>query len=392
MVKSQTGRFVGRKTYLKEFNKTLVNPKGKKHVYLICGPGGIGKTWLVNQLLDEARKLESCTTLSLIDMYSTTHQSIEGVMDAVVERLRSEAKIDLVEYEGRREELRRARSRRDYPQGGIQKRLDDVIRAFRSCLAIVADQKTVVLAFDTFEHVQDGTVGQWILNEDGLQMPGVVCIVASRKAFADDAPLLEGFTFQEALDFYDRYTQSPAPLQPESGRQYRRELRILNSLVGGNPLLLGLAIFWWELQRPTWEELNAYSDAHDNFKEQIVRSLHPIGPTGSHRIGGIHLDEGMYQTLVLMACLNRRFNRFLLRHLATGRYLRLDGVSEGQVWSQLQGPHFFFVKERPHDEVQLHDVLAEMLREHFISDVFGEFEGIPGERWSEFIRDIGKLV
>ena len=49
--------FVGRKRELEEFKKVLEKPDGQ--AILVVGQAGMGKTWLINEMAEVAKKHES---------------------------------------------------------------------------------------------------------------------------------------------------------------------------------------------------------------------------------------------------------------------------------------------------------------------------------------------
>lgn len=375
--------FVGRETQKQALREILDQPISKPQIMFIWGPGGIGKTWLIKEMLKAATQHPSNPLVldQLIDMYATDVRHPEGVVAAIVERLPLNVTTDMfATYDEARKELDRVRQEPGYSQEGIDNKLKTLINTFRACIQQVSADRPIVLAFDTFEHVQDGPVGKWILSEDGLYMPGVICLIASRQADPrkPDQPPLGGLSNEEAVKFYFSYTNSDEEETPE----LKEFVAKLNQKVEGNPLLLALAILWSQGNALTSGRLDKIEP--EKFKREIVWNLRSTEGSGLRNLGGLYLDEPMYQTLVCMAYLNRRFNEFFLERLIRHKYVRLGGVTQKQIWEQLQQPHFFFVKERPKGEIQLHDILAELLRQYLLSDVFYD---LTGEKWRQFTQD-----
>ena len=377
-------RFVGRETELDSFRHMLRKPRGKQRLKFIWGPGGIGKTWLVQRILDEAANHnELLVPRKLIDMYSTGSRHIEGVIEIIVERLRSLViRGTFTEYDKAKNELEEARAVEGYSKEDIEAKLETLTEVFRQCLRQIGNKKSIVLAFDTFEHIQDGPVGKWILSENGLQMPGVLCIIASRKPNSSDPDQrsISGLTLDEALNFYDNYLDIKSERSPE----HIDYIQKLNDKVKRNPLLLGLALLWFGPTRISTEELDQLSQSE--FEKRIISWLHPASSSmGTIYPGGGELGEPVRQTLVCMAYLNRRFNRFFLDRLVQGKYVM--GADVEQIWEELQFrlPDFFYVKERPEGEIQLHDKLAEILRVYVLPY---NFEDILGENLQQFARDV----
>lgn len=383
MKKNIDRRFVGREEELADFDEILSNPRGERRIKYIWGPGGIGKTWLAYRMLERA-SAKGVLNLQLIDMYSTSMRHTEGVMNESIRRLQTFEQIDpgiFSEYENVQQSLASARDSSGYSPQGVNVLLRQLEEAFRVCLQTTTRNHVLVLAFDTFEHVRNLPVGRWILDEKGLQMPGLVCVIASRP---DPSNLpeyqLSGLSDEDAIKYYYAYTRSP---EPEA--TVKVFLEQLNQKVNGNPLLLGLAIFWRDLDELKTEMLDT---PISDFKKKIVWSLRSTEGSGARNLGNIRLDEPLYQTLVCMAYLNRRFNEFFLNKLVENGYIHLRGKTQGEIWQELQKDHLFFVKGRPEGEVQLHDELAGMFKEYLLSDVFDEIEGQPGEKWYRFVTQI----
>jgi len=382
------GRFIGRTAELHTFENMLDNTTDKPWALFIQGPGGIGKTWLIRKMLETAQRTDFLAPDQLVDMYSTDNRHIEGVMDTIVRNLRPIGAYAFTEYDAAKADLECARAIKEFSQEGIDEKLDALEQSFHSTLKRISQETPIVVAFDTFEHVQDGPVGNWILSDGGLLMPGVLCLVASRNPSKSIEPTgaiedlqLANFSDEEAADLYYGYTSSEEEKTPELEDYINK----INDLAEGNPLLLGLAIYWLNLPDMSPERLDQLTQ--EQFERAIVSWLDPIEGSGSFLVSQAELDEPMRQTLVCMSYLNRRFNRFFLERLVAQGYIRPGIVTVDQIWRQLElkKPDFFFVKERPEGEVQLHDRLAEMLRLYLLPNAFDD---ITGDRLRLFAQDV----
>lgn len=375
--RTEEGRFVGRAEEIAAFEKVLQNPYGEERQIFVWGPGGIGKTWLVRHLLEVAAQNNQDTLVlpHLIDMYSTGSQHIEGVMDAIVERLERQTDDDIfTSYHEAHQELQKARQVRGYSSEGIEDKLAKMQAAFRHCLGKVVVETPVVLALDTFEHVHNTPVEAWVVSEDGLQMPGLVCIIAGRtpNPLNQAQAALGGLSDEAALDLYDQYTGRAHERTPEQQTFVHK----LNEKADHNPLLLSLAFTWLDFNALPPEKLDEVSQIE--FEKNIASWFHPSRGAGSLYLGTGEIDEAVGQTLILMAYLNRRFNHYFLERLVAEEFI--IGADSDAIWREITHNlyitrQFFFVKDRPEGEIQLHDKLAEMLRLYVLPDAFDDLSG-----------------
>lgn len=414
-------RFVGRDEELASFEQMLQNPWGDSRLKFVWGPGGIGKTWLTKEMLKKAQKYPAPKhpddvtqkepkvykvpertretkegeanlekEVTVIDMYATRNRYLEGVMESIIEHLG--LANTLSKYPKEKERLLQARQETKYPVQSVEAHLSTLAAAFRQELSQFVRHQPVVLAFDTFEHVQDTAIGHWILDEQGLQMPGLLCLIAGRKPNPKkpEQPALGGLDEQQALNFYRRYF--PPVWSDELSEQEEAYVRRLNNQVQGNPLLLGLALLWLDdndLSEEDWQNLSV-----PEFERRIASWLSPsrINRQGTpfKRVGP-DWQEPLRQTLVCVAYLNRRFTRSLLAQLIQTGYVQTPGASQAEavttLWQLLNNnlPEFFYIKERPEGEIQLHDKLAEMLRLNVLPNAFDD---MTEQRVRQFATDV----
>lgn len=390
-------RFVGREKELNAFREVLNQDKQQPYVFFLQGPGGIGKTWLMKRCLEIASaKANVVVVRGIVDMYSTNNRYVNGVIESIVSQIPDDELPPqaLARYRRVAELNEVARyGKLDNMDGELNQIIEDMSRSeqveylgsalrdrFQDLIVEICKEKKLVLAFDTFENVQNGPVGKWVLSSDGLQIPGVICLVASRlypekgktlkNSYLQPYPVNQ-FSDEEAIDLYYKYTGSR-----ESRESQRRYVSVLNKRVNGNPFLLGLATLWLTVSSDDdVKKIEEYT--LEEFEEAIVSWLHPLSGKGSYHLGGADFDEPMRQVIVFMSYLNRRFNRHFLQKLADENFVRLGVISADDLWQCLnnQMPEFFFVKDRPEGEIQLHDKLAEMLRRYLFVDSFDDLTG-----------------
>ncbi|WKZ47532.1 MAG: hypothetical protein QY306_17100 [Anaerolineales bacterium] len=385
-------KFVGRETELGIFNDILDNPLREKRSLYIQAIGGQGKTWLIKKMLQNTLENNDILSLepdNLIDMYSTSNRYLEGVLVTLEQRFRSMS-VDMRvfdQYYTVKNELDKAREQEGYSGEGITNMTANLARVFRNCLQTLAEKQTIVLAFDTFENVANSEVSDWILSNDGLQMPNVVCLIGTRAGLNEEQRTiyssiqevhLLGLSDEDAIKLYLSYVN-------ESQSSKEDFIRVLNQKSTQNPLMLGLAIYYLDLPSNTAEALEKLS--HDEFEKEVVSWFLPQNDPGPVTIGGVEFNDQMRQTLILMAYLNRRFNKFFLQKLADSGYLHLGDATVDELWGELdrKKPDLFFVKERPNGEIQLHDKLAELLRKHVLVKAF---QDVSGKRLQQFVDEV----
>jgi len=385
-------KFVGRETELSIFNDILNNPSGEKRTLYIQAIGGQGKTWLIKKMLLNALQKNDILVLgpdNLIDMYSTSNRYLEGVLETLEQRFSSMSvdKKVFEKYYAATKELKRAREQEGYSGEDITKMVTDLAKVLRNCIHTIAETQTIVLAFDTFENVSNSEVSNWILSNDGLQMPNVICLIGTRVGLEGEQRNiytsvleipLDGLSDEDAIDFYLSYTSSSQSSQNDF-------VRTLNQKSAQNPLMLGLAIYYLDLPNNTTEALEKLSP--EEFEKEVVSWFLPQNDSGGVTIGGFLYNDQMRQTLVPMAYLNRRFNKFFLQKLADSGYLHLGDATVDDLWNELdhKKPEMFFVKERPDGEIQLHDKLAELLRKHVLVKSFND---ASGNRLRQFVDEV----
>ena len=78
--------FVGRKNAFRVFDQFLIN--NEKRIFLITGPGGIGKTWLLGELKKHAQRKNKdsiSVTTEVTDLISTKYHRISNLWSRIIE-------------------------------------------------------------------------------------------------------------------------------------------------------------------------------------------------------------------------------------------------------------------------------------------------------------------
>jgi tetratricopeptide (TPR) repeat protein len=364
--------FVGRKAELGLFQQMLKEPYGDKRILLLLGGGGIGKTKLVNQMLDVKQELGVLIARESIDLFSTDYRHIDGIQWKVKEVIE--------ELAGLKDE--------SSPFVGWVEGKTDTSEKFYECLKAFCAKNPLVLAFDTFENL-DRVASDWLIKSepDGLQVPGLICIVAGRenKGKEDDIAQyrisslvqemkIAGFTVKEADDFFLEITNESTVLYDDllGAAGLPRDTSGENSIewvvqsTDGHPLRLEMVFRWLRtlLEKESLKDLTA-----DKFEEQLMEQVRELAERGQLDAGaGKKVSQPVYDTLLNMAYITRRFDENFLRHFINKKLIRLDdpSVTNKDIIDGLE--RYFFVKVRQNnpglDIIQLHDEMARLVQEY----------------------------
>jgi tetratricopeptide (TPR) repeat protein len=325
---------------------------------LVDGPGGIGKTRLLQKIGEEYSSVSSLVVSNLLDLYEPglrvpllweyrVAQQIERA--GAFSRFWAEYR-ELLELELRgvsTETLSRTRDRVD--------------EAFVQGFNRVAVERRIVLLLDTLEDAQ--SVGALWPHLLGLmtKLSNVAWIVAGRRC-DEVRPEVEArvgsqnvhwlhlkeFDKGAADEYFDEYFRRPSviALDPEM----REKIRLLT---GGRPILMALAIAWLENELPLPEieaksvgELQLMSGQHlQELKEEVRRAL------VRHLLA---FENTVDRVILNMAWAERRFNTDIINHLM--------GPVETDVLQRLSA--LPFVKVRPGENYVLHDEMRDMTVEY----------------------------
>jgi hypothetical protein len=294
MVRSQ---FVNRTRELSLFEDLLRSdrPIG---VLSISGDGGAGKTWLMLRALQQAAENPRVRCVAPIDFYITAYHSREGVRERLVQQLGAEYFTD---YQRAVDDLERGRRAGQSAEtiAGLE---DRVQSAFVHCYYTLAERwDKVLLAFDTFEVVQDESAGRWLIDELLPALHRTVVLVSGRN--------------NEGIDWgHLRNAVIPAPLSEISSGDapayFARKgvidvseevIRKLWKMSEGRPLMMDLVIGWLK-ENIDYEGL--ISAPQDKFEEELVARVR-------------ELREPRYRAILYMAWAHRRLDVEMLKWLVT---------------------------------------------------------------------------
>lgn len=377
---AELDNFVGREVERKEFGKLLEYPKGNTRIFLMLGPGGIGKTLLEKKMLEEAgKKAGLLAPKEPIDFFHTDYQYIDGIQKKIKEVIES-----LVGQAGEQgpfaEFIKRSTSKQ-----------------FHACMQRFCAEHPLVLAFDTFEYL-DKVASDWLFEDDeeGLQVPGLICIIATRiKEKADIEKyrtnplvkeiLISGFTLGEAQEFYQRIANEfnktdllkdllKAEGIGDEGTE-QKAVEWIWEITEGRPLTLEM-VFRWSGTLLRQDSLSSLTTK--KFEEQLMRHVLELGERDLLDVGPLKVSKPVFDTVACMAYITRRFDEEFLQFLIDKQFIRLDRGTANieDILGHLK--KYFFVKERTDSGkqavIQLHDEMVRLLKEYVWSslDISGE--------------------
>ena len=337
---------------------------------------------MVREMLDVAKKeFEFLTSDELIDLFSTDYRHIDGIQRKIK---------DIIEN---LPELKEKNS----PFEDWIKGKTDTSEKFYECLKKFCAKNPLVLAFDTFENLEK-VASDWLFKDetDGLQVPGLICIVAGRdkeKIEIDtyrNNPLvtdayLTGFSDEQAEDFYQKIVEEnkvkDSRTQEEkdpfddllraAGLPKDKSLDSINwvlEITNGHPLRLEM-VFQWLGTLLGDESLKDLTE--DKFDERLMLQVRELAGRGQLDAGaGKRVSQPVYDTLLCMAHITRRFNEDFLQYFIEKKLIQQDdpNVTPDDIIKNLE--RYFFVKVRQgrakadEDIYQLHDELARLVREY----------------------------
>ncbi|MCP4646534.1 MAG: ATP-binding protein, partial [bacterium] len=157
-------RLVGREDIIKQVKASL--PPKNLQVFYLEGPGGIGKTRLLKEVMHIARECARQEDLvvptELVDLYHYSTHSVEGLVQAIHAVLPSEYNRFFWDYEDKVIEMRGAHQKGAYEQAAeLRKQVQEV---FQTSFQDLAKNSPVVLTFDTLEVLsRSGPAGEEVL-------------------------------------------------------------------------------------------------------------------------------------------------------------------------------------------------------------------------------------
>ncbi len=380
LVMPQTSQtlFVGRENEIIAFRQLLKKPYGEKRIAFVLGDGGTGKTLLVNELLRRTRDSNILAPKELIDLFSTDYRHIDGIQWGIKEIIEN-----LPELVGK-----------PSPFATWVKGKTDTSENFYDCLKKFCAKHPLALAFDTFENL-DTVASNWIFKSErgGLQVPGLICIIAGRREGREKQELdgyrgnplvkempISGFSLEEAQILYQKIVGEPSnPLGGDllkalgmatSDPVYTGVERVWK-ITGGHPLKLEIAFRWPGdiLSTNSLAELSP-----EQYEEKLMQQVFEWGQQDEFAVSSLSAAQPVFDTLLCMAYVTRRFDMQFLEFLIKENFIRIGDskVSKEEVLQYLR--RYFFVKTREIGKggleiIQLHDEMAQLVRKYIWPDL-----------------------
>lgn len=361
-------KFVGRESELKELHKLLKRLYGKVRVLFIEGVGGIGKTKVVERMLEEIRETGLLTPEYPIDLSVTENRSIDGIQWKIIEMIEALTGLKGV----------------DSPFVEFQTEYQDTSEQFNRCLRAFCAKTPLVLAFDTFETL-DTVASNWLFAEgnEGLQVPGLICIVAGRprediEKFLEKKPwikriVLSGLSLSEIEEFYAKYSKDVGRndildylvgQDQDNSSSNQETIKFIKNVTDGHPLRVEMALNW----------KNMLGDVNPDgittpqtFEKKMMEYVCEQGDKGELNVGSMKASYAVFDTLTCMGYVTRRFDEGILKYLINAGHIRSSKKSSHKdILEPLE--KYFFVKTRIGDQgeqvYQLHDEMARLVREY----------------------------
>jgi len=357
-MKNDFSGFVGRQNEI-EFIANLISKKNETYMCLISGEGGVGKTWLLREVisLQNSFQKEIDSRLEIAQLIDLAN--LETLIPLTFEHLVcNEIGIQF---------FQKSNSMRD-----------DYIRMQLADVSPVTVEQHLQLSYETFLQEYNSvsknirlvilvdTVDANVVNTDAFQhfilqiaprLNNTVVIFAGREcatlfkklnnSSVNNSELIQlvGFSREEAHLFFD---------ETQSGKAITSDLRDkIHFLSKGKPILIGLAVTWLDRDMPIPKigdmplsqlqslSLSELETLRREFEEALVR-----------QIGG--LGEDIHLVILEMAHLEKRFDAEILQFL--------HGNNGANIAILEQLSILFFVKHRPGDIHLLHDEMRELVK------------------------------
>jgi len=350
--------FVNRQEELGVIRHAVIDEWEKRQVVLLHGPGGIGKTRLLQRVREEYAPVSSLAISEVLDLYEPELRVPVRWEHRVARQI--EADGVFADFWAEYRELLEAESRGVSAEtlSRVRERVDE---AFVQGFNRVGRGKRIVLLLDTLEEIQKVGVLETHLLDLIAKLDNTVWIIAGRHCDEARAEVevrigsqnvhwlaLEGFDRKAADEYFDEYFKRPSvvSLDPEM----REKIRLLTE---GSPILIALAITWLENELPLPEiEARSVDELQTMTEEALNRLKKEVKQALVKRL--LAFANTVDKVVLNMAWVERRFNADILNYLM--------GIPESDVLDKVASMPF--VRIRPGEDYVLHDEMRDMVVEY----------------------------
>lgn len=315
----------------------------------VWGEAGLGKTSLLIEGYLRITTKNKYPSSGLIDLYETDFSRVSTLMQVVAQRIDPHRKY-FVEYYQRRKEFEDARENKQNNALSYLERKErdvflDCYNKLTSDLALT--DKKIVLFFDTFERITDGSrIYSWLFSEFLPKIDNTVVVLSGR----------DGKKIKFPLNLKNKVQALPLkPLPDEDteeifkdrieGRIELEYLQEFTRLSGGKPLSIILMTNWVNKTRVTLADLKSWSP--EQLDPKLAEEIW-------HEVDDY---EGM--AIFALAHIRHRFNQEILEHVAT----EFDSSTAKALMESLS--HRLDIKVRDYSGYyQPHDKVRELVHQY----------------------------
>lgn len=259
----RTSHIIGREDILDNINKAISDKSGQSHVLYLEGPGGMGKTRILQEVGNIQKQITGKKFLwsGIIDLYHEENHSPENLQKAIAQGLDTNNKY-FVKFHKLRKELQE-KQQQGFSGPILEKLRRDVNEQFLAEYNALAAKQRLVLCFDTVELIQyesdvvqhicqvedeDTVIKNWLANHVS-QFPNTVTLFAGRshpkveKDFKNtfinlnyNKYFLESLTEDESRAYLDALVESGSRHLDQGEREW------IIDVAGGKPIRLTLCV------------------------------------------------------------------------------------------------------------------------------------------------------
>lgn len=378
----RTPRMIGRKALVDAIRAAITDESGRSHVLYFVGPGGMGKTRLLEEVavIRKARPKRPFRWTGIIDLYHAGNHSPSGLRQAIIDGLDPD-KHFFREYRVLREifEQKRQEGITGPTLEELRRRLDKV---FQEEYAVLAAKQRLVLSFDTLELIQyesdivqdignvrdvDTVIKNWFLKQVS-QFPNTVTLFAGRPRPKVQADFEQGFTqARQRFELFElqafnqtetqAYLKAMRERRPELAEMLTPEVRKrVFQITQGRPIYLALLIDLM-LQGELLNDIFPLSDKFSPSEHERIVNKRLVEHLRN-------LPSPFGEMIYFLIYARKGLDADLLRHLMHN----LWSETEIQKNLSLVG-EFAFVKTRPETaQLFLHDEVYDMFDRYFQDD------------------------